>query len=678
MRAKDPFSVCGRCHADNSLSSRQVRPIPARPWPWSQNGCARHAHAGGAWSRSALPGATRVPWDNALVKPLDPRLLEYAQGTRRFIIEIAVLGFLTAGLVIAQAFTISHAASPVITGGRSLRDSLPTVGLLALIITVRALTIYLRESRAHRAADQAISTLREEVTRKAVDLGPRWRARHGSETATLLTRGLDDLEPYFVKFLPQLLLTVSVTPLALVAILFLDFWSALIAVITIPLIPIFMVLIGRMTQGFSSQKLAAMERLGAQLLDLLTGLPTLRALGREKGPEAHLVRLSKQNTRTTMATLRVAFLSGGVLEFLATLSVALIAVQVGMRMVHGDLSLEVGLVIIMLAPEVFEPLRQVGAQFHASTNGVAAAEESFAILEADTPTNGTLPARPAGTSPIVIDDLSVATRGAWAPASLSGTIPPGKITALVGDSGAGKSTTVQVLLGFEDANLGSITTLDEDGGRVPIRELDRESWWDKIAWIPQIPSISPGTVLENVLGVGGQTHDSPADLEAGSLVPDAVAGAADATGFADVVASLPQGWGTRIGAGGVGLSVGQRQRLTLTRALVDPPGLLVLDEPTAHLDAVSETQIVSALEDLRARGTTALVIAHRTAVVEAADVVIPVHARAATAEEISTYPELEDDFELVDLRGALPSLLDPASLAPVEADNPAVVRQVTR
>lgn len=610
-------------------------------------------------------------WDNGPVKPLDPRLLKYARSTRRFIVEIAVLGFLTAALVIAQAFAISNAVSPVVTAGASLRSTLPTVALLLLIVTARALTIYFRESRSHRAADQAITDLRTEVTHKAVALGPRWRARHGTQTATLLTRGLDDLEPYFVKFLPQLLLTVSVTPLALVTILILDFWSALVAIITIPLIPIFMVLIGRMTQGFSSQKLVAMERLGAQLLDLITGLPTLRALGREEGPRGHLIRLSKQNTRTTMQTLRVAFLSGGVLEFLATLSVALIAVEVGMRMVHGQIPLETGLVIIMLAPEVFEPLRQVGAQFHASTNGVAAAEECFDILEEDEPKTGSLVPAAAGTTPIIIDDLSVATRGAWAPFALNGVIEPGKITALVGPSGAGKSTTVQVLLGLEEATRGAVRVTDAAGDQVPLNHVERSLWWKGISWIPQLPTLVPGTILDNVLGATEAGADRVTQIP-----PPQVLQAARATGFDNVVADLPYGWSTNIGSGGIGLSVGQRQRLALTRTLASPPTLLILDEPTAHLDAVSENQIVEVLRLLRARGVTTLVIAHRSAVVHAADVTIEAASRAASPEEIAAVPQLQDRFEVVELSASLPSLLDPASLEPVDPGNPMIEREV--
>ncbi len=585
------------------------------------------------------------------MRPFDPRLLKYAKSSRRYIIEIAVLGLLTAALVIAQAFLISGIISPVITYGERLTSVLPLVGWLAALVALRGLLTYVRESRAHRAADEAIASLRDEVTRKAVALGPRWRARHAAETTTLLTRGLDDLDPYYVKFLPQLLLVVTVTPLTLLTILYLDFWSALVAIIVVPLIPIFMALIGRMTEGFSSKKLVAMERLGAQLLDLLTGIPTLRALGREKGPRAHLIRLSKQNTRTTMATLRVAFLSGGVLEFLSTLSVALVAVEVGMRMVKGDLNLFTGLIIIMLAPEVFDPLRAVGTQFHASTNGVAAAQQCFEILEEPNPPAGTEVPAPAGTRPIRFKDLSVAARGAWAPDALSGTLKPGSICALVGPSGSGKSTTVQVLLGFMQPTMGSIFVQDAEGKEIPITEVDKAAWWKHISWIPQHPTILPGTVEQNVLVRAGSTADA-----------SALASAAAATGFDTVVDSLPQGWQTQLGAGGLGLSVGQRQRLALTRTLLQPPSLLVLDEPTAHLDAVSEEQVVEVLEKLRDAGTTILVIAHREAVVRAADTVLRTETRKATAEEIARYPELDDDFQLEDLSGQLRPLMDPSML----------------
>ena len=322
------------------------------------------------------------------MRPLDPRLLKYASSARRHIILISLLGIVTAVLVIAQTLALSAALSPAVTSGASLAQVRTPLLLLVAIVIVRAAVIGVREALGHRAADRTIRELRGRVLTHVSNLGPRWRATHGSEASTLLSRGLSDLSPYFVDYLPQLVLTATVTPLALATILFLDFWSAFIAAIVVPLIPIFMALIGRFTQSASAEKLETMQSLGAQMLDLIAGLPTLRALGRESAPRAHLESLSRSNTRATMSTLRIAVLSGAVLEFLSTLCVALVAVEVGFRMVFGHVSLFTGLAVIMLAPEVFEPLRQVGAQFHASANGVAAAERAFEILETPIPSLG--------------------------------------------------------------------------------------------------------------------------------------------------------------------------------------------------------------------------------------------------------------------------------------------------
>lgn len=581
------------------------------------------------------------------MKPLDPRLLHYAKSARRYIIEIAVLGTLAAGLVIAQAFLISRSASPVVTSSASLPQILPYIGLLAVVVLLRGVVLYLSESRGHRAADQTISSLRQQVVTKTVELGPRWRAVEGANTVTLVTRGLDDLGPYFVRYLPQLILVMTVTPATLLAILLLDFWSALVAVFTIPLIPIFMILIGRLTESASEKKLAAMERLGSQLLDLLTGLPTLRALGREKGPRRALVNISNRNTTTTMQTLRIAFLSGAVLEFLATLSVALVAVQVGFRMVAGNIPLLTGLVIIMLAPEVFEPLRQVGAQFHASANGVAAANACFEILEQPSRPKGKVEAPNVDVSTVCFENLSVAARGTWAPKDLSGKILPGQITALAGPSGSGKSTAVNVLLGLTGATRGGVLVESPDGTKTPVENIQLQSWWNQLSWVPQSPTMVPGTVKENV---------DPSATEQQLLA------AAKLTGFDTVVNGLAQGWETRIGLGGLGLSVGQRQRLALTRALVEQPKMLILDEPTAHLDALSEEQIVGILQHFRQQGTTILVIAHRAAMLAAADRIIHVHSEVASPEDIERYPELSTREEAPDLTVETMRFLDPAAL----------------
>lgn len=580
------------------------------------------------------------------MKPLDPRLLKYARSARVHIVFTAFLGLLTAALVIVQALLISRTASPVIEGTADLRDVMPTIGLLIGVLAVRAATIGLRETLSQRAAEKAVREMRGAVLDHVEKLGPRWRARHGADVATLATRGLADLEPYFIKYLPQLILAMTVTPLALLTMLLLDFWSALIAAIVIPLIPVFMILIGRFTQESSRRKLASMERLGSQLLDLMAGLPTLRGLGREKGPMAHMKRLGAENTRTTMATLSVAFLSGGVLEFLTTLSVALIAVEVGMRLVGGTVSLTVGLTVIMLAPEVFEPLRQVGAQFHASANGIAAAEAAFDILETPVTEHGAHQSPDMSSRDIIIEDLSVAARQVWAPHSLNATIQSGTINTLVGPSGVGKTTTVMALLALEPPTRGRILIAQPDTGTdepVDLADIDPHSWWTQVTWVPQSPTFVPGTIRDVI------THD----------VTDQQRDAASkATGFDAVLDKLPDGWDTQIGYRGVGLSVGQRQRLALTNALLDPAPIVILDEPTAHLDAVSEHVVVRTLEQMKAQGRTVIVIAHRQAVVAAADHVITVSAQAATAQDAEEYPILTQIEQLEDLSVTLPGFLD--------------------
>ena len=555
------------------------------------------------------------------MRPFDPRLLRYARSARRPIAVTALLGTLTALLVLAQALLISAALSPVVSGTASLTDVWPFIVGIAAVFACRALIVAAREAVSTRAAAAAVRELRGRVVDASVTLGPRWRATKGAETTTLLSTGLEDLRPYFVSFLPQLVLVCTVTPAALGVILLLDFWSALIALLVIPLIPIFMILIGRFTQAASEDKLASMKRLTAQLLDLMSGLPTLRGLGREKAPRTHLHALGAANTKATMATLRVAFLSGGVLEFLTTLSVALVAVEVGMRLVFGNISLFHGLAVIMLAPEVFEPLRQVGAQFHASANGVTASKAAFDIIEeaeaVDSP--GTDECPDMARTDIVLDSLGVRARGAWAPAPTSGVIAPGIVTALCGPSGTGKSTIVLCLLADMTPDAGRVllrpSASSSESGESVLSDIDPAAWRRQISWVPQSPTLVPGTILDNM----------------GDLPLDDLNDAAAATGFDEVLASAPDGWNTVIGSGGVGLSVGQRQRLALTRALAAHSQVVILDEPTAHLDAVSEETVVRAIDAMRDAGRTVIVIAHRAAMMEAADAVIDV--RSAADEE---------------------------------------------
>ncbi|WP_197722335.1 thiol reductant ABC exporter subunit CydD [Actinomyces viscosus] len=558
------------------------------------------------------------------MKPLDPRLMRYARSARRYIAATAVTGMITAVLVVAQAFLISGAVSAVISDGAGPATVKGLVVALGGVVVARALVVLLQELHAHRSATGTIIELRRLVLEHAARLGPRWQALRGAGTATLLTRGLDDLEPYFTRYLPQLVLAATVTP-ATVLVLITQDWPAAVAVVcTLPLIPIFMILIGRMTQSVSQERLETMQVLGDQVLDLISGLPTLKALGREQGPAARVRALGRAYRRTTMSTLRIAFLSGAVLEFITTLSVAIIAVEIGFRLVAGRMDLFTGLLVLMVAPEVYQPLRQVGFQFHASANGVAAAESVFEVLETPVPERGTLPAPDLRTAAIELEAVSVSARGAWAPAGLSATIRPGGLVALIGPSGAGKTTTTQVLLGLLPADRGRVRVvpLGEPDDAVDLSEIDPTTWWEQIAWVPQRPTITPGTVLDNVLPT-----TAPDALEAGTApesVTDSVEEAARATGFDEVVAALPQGWQTVVGSGGVGLSVGQRQRLALTRALCSTAPLVVMDEPTAHLDAASEAHVLTAVRALHASGRTVVVIAHRPALIALAEQTVPV------------------------------------------------------
>jgi len=567
------------------------------------------------------------------VKPLDPQLLQRARAARRYVVRTAALGVATAALVVAQALLLAAALAPVIAGSATWDDVAPTVGWIALVVAARVAVTAAQERFAHRSATRAVAELREQVLTQAVELGPRWLAADPG-VATLATRGLDALDPYFVRYLPQLLLAVTVTPGALAVVAGLDRVAALTIAGTLPLVPLFMWLIGRMTAGYSDRRLAVLERLGHQVLDLVAGLPTLQALGRHRGPATRVQELGDAHRRATMGTLRVAFLSGMVLELLTTLSVALVAVGIGFRLVDGGLDLRTGLAVLILAPEVYLPLRQVGAHFHASADGVAAAERAFAVLAQPAPEAGSRPAPDLRSTTVRLRGVGVAApdRARLAPAGLDLDVPPGAVVALAGPNGAGKSTAVAVLLGLLRPDRGDVVLVPQDGGEIPLREIDARSWWDQVAWVPQRPVLEPGSVRDAV----GHGRVPQADLDR----------AAALTGFDTVVAELPGGWDARIGQGGAGLSVGQRQRLALTRALVAPSALVILDEPTAHLDGAAENQVLAAVSALRAAGRTVLLVAHRPALLAAADVVATVRS-----EPLSTVAAVS--------RGAQPGTLAP-------------------
>lgn len=543
------------------------------------------------------------------MKPLDPRLLQHARAARGYLALTVALGLVTTALIVAQALLLARALGRAVAHGADLGEILPAVVALVGVVLARTLVTAVQERYAHRAATRAVAELRESVVAHAVARGPRMLAGgEGPAVVTLATRGLDALEPYFVRYLPQLVLAATVTPATVLVVLGLDWVSAAIVVGTIPLVPVFMILVGRLTQGRSEQGLRTMQRLSAQVLDLLAGLPTLRAFGRERGPAARVQALGDAHRRATMGTLRIAFLSGMVLELLTTLSVALVAVGIGLRLVDGQLDLITGLAVLILAPEVFAPLRQVGAHFHASTDGVAAAEQAFAVLETPLPTVGATPSPDLRGTTLRLRGVSVRARDHAAPAALDLEVTPGRVLALVGPSGAGKSTTVEVLLGLLRPDAGAVTLVPQTGPTIDLADVDLTGFWAQITWLPQRPVLEPGTVADVVGGTDAAARDVAASL----------------TGLDLVLAGLPDGWDTVLGRGGAGLSVGQRQRVALTRALLADAPLVVLDEPTAHLDALGEQVVLDTVHAMRAAGRTVVLVAHRATLAATADDVVTV------------------------------------------------------
>lgn len=544
------------------------------------------------------------------VKPIDPRLVRYARATRFFLAAVVGLGLVGAALVIAQAMLIAEIVVAGFEDGLTVTELRTPLLLLAAVAVGRALVAWLTELAAHRASAAVKSELRGRLLERAAQLGPGWLSgqRTGSLVA-LATRGVDALDDYFARYLPQLGLAVVVPVAVLARIVTEDWVSAAIIVVTLPLIPLFMILIGWATQSRMDRQWQLLSRLSGHFLDVVAGLPTLKVFGRAKAQAESIRTITSQYRRATLRTLRIAFLSSFALELLATLSVALVAVTIGMRLVHGELDLYTGLVVLILAPEAYLPIRQVGAQYHAAAEGLSAAEEIFAVLETEPRAGGTEDV-PDSTR-LELEDVTVRHEGRTDPSldAASLTVEPGETVALVGPSGVGKSTLLNVVLGFALPDEGHVRV----GGR-DLAELDLERWRSRIAWVPQRPHLFAGTIAENVRLARPDADD------------EAVAAALREAGAYDFVAELPDGERTLLGEDGAGLSAGQRQRLALARAFLADRPLLLLDEPTASLDGETEAGIVEAVRRLAA-GRTVLLVVHRPALLAVADRVVTLEPR---------------------------------------------------
>ena len=509
---------------------------------------------------------------------------------------------------IGSAIVLAALVARVATdpAARNLHSCLGPLSILFGVWAFRALTHWMQARLGQRGASAVIADLAGQVLTALTARQPGELAAQRDAAAVVVTRGLDGLRPYFTGYLPTLLLAAILTPATVAVIACYDLKSTLIVVITLPLIPIFMVLIGLATAERSAASLAAMTTLQSRLLDLVAGIPTLRALGRASGPERRITELSTAHRRSTMATLRIAFLSALVLELLATLGVALVAVGIGLRLVFGEMSLTVGLTVLLLAPDVYWPLRRIGVEYHAAQDGRAAADKAFSLIgepAAVAPGHRTLRARGAQ---IRIDELSVAGRDGYSPQELTAVIEPGAVTVLTGRNGAGKSTTLQVIAALTTPSSGRVTVAGID-----IADLEPAQWWPQISWLPQRPVLIPGTVRDNL-----ELFGALEDLDS----------ACSAAGFDTVLAELPAGLDTELGRGGVGLSLGQRQRLGLARALGSPAPVLLLDEPTAHLDSDTEKRVLAAIVARARAGATVVLVGHREPLLAIGDRVVDVVA----------------------------------------------------
>lgn len=554
-------------------------------------------------------------------RPVDPRLLRYARTSRVFFVVIGAIGLAQTIVVVAFAWLLTRAIVGAVDGmpAAELAGVLATLGG---VVAARAGLLWLRESISARAAARVRSELRDALTSAVGRLGPGWLAgRNSAQLAVTAGRGLDALDAYFGRYLPQLVLTAIATPVLIAVIWWNDAISGLTVLLTMPLIPLFMVLIGLATRAVQRAQWQTLRQLAARFADTVRGLATLTVFGRQHRAATSIERVTETYRSETMRVLRVSFLSGFALEFLASISVAIVAVSIGFRLIDGSLGLAVGLFVLLLAPEAYLPLRQVGVQFHAAAEGVAATDDVFEVLDAaralpvaptgtDAAARTTAeprPARPAAGRVVRARNLRV-RRGDTLLEPVTFTARPGTVTLLSGPSGSGKSSVFAALRGAADAE----GALELDGAPL----LPASTW---LAWAGQEPGLIAGTVAENVtLGSPAETLARPDGRRALDLALDlAGAGAIDPT--------------LELGVRGSGLSGGQAQRVAVARALFrhlrGAAGVIALDEPSAALDAETEAALWRSLRGLADEGATVLLISHRETARSIADLEVVLHSR---------------------------------------------------
>jgi ATP-binding cassette, subfamily C, bacterial CydD len=551
------------------------------------------------------------------MRPFDPRLPRHARAAAWSLLTTVALGLAATALVLAQASLLAHALAAA-ARGTGVRALSGTIVALLLVFAGRAAVSYGGEVAALRAAARVKSQLRRGLVAKALSLGPSWLSgQRPGEITTLAVSGLDALDAYFARYLPALVLACLVPLAVLARVAAADWLSGLVIAVTLPLIPVFAILIGSYSKARTQRQWQLLSRLGGHFLDVVEGLPTLKVFGRARAQADVIKNVTGEYRAATMAALRITFLSALVLELAAALATALVAVEVGLRLLAGHIGYDTALLVLLLTPEAYLPLRNVGAHFHASQAGTVAAQRALDILDQPAPETGPRPGTPRPgtprpgtprpdtprpdtadlrTQPVTLTGvvLSYPGRAAAALDGVSLTISPGDRVVLTGPSGAGKSSLLALLLRFCEPTAGRIDVGGTDLAAIPVR-----SWRDQIAWVPQRPYLFAGTVAENIA------------LGAPDAAPAAVRRAARLAGAEEFIDALPGGFSAHLPERGLILSAGQRQRVALARAFLRDAPLVLLDEPTAHLDPVGARQIMTVLETLMA-GRTVILVSHGT------------------------------------------------------------------
>ncbi len=555
---------------------------------------------------------------------LDPRLIRKTRLASVSLTLTIAASFLTGAVTVAQAYFLSRIIAGVFLAHQTLPKVMPLLLWLAALSVARAGAVWSGQIFAQRTAGRVKTALRDKLVAHVMALGPQFtRAERSGELINTAVEGIEALDAYFSQYMPQVAAAAFV-PLTIAIFIFPnDVLSGLVLLFTAPIIPVFMILIGSIAEDMTKKQWRSLSRMSAHFLDVLQGLTTLKLLGRSREQVKTIAKISDRFRDATMAVLRVAFLSALVLELAATLSTAVVAVEIGVRLLYAKIAFQQALFVLILAPEFYQPLRMLGARFHAGMAGTAAAKRIFAVLDTPLPKAPTIAPKPAPRRmTIALKNVRVAFDDGARPAlnGVSFTIADGETVALVGRSGAGKSTIAHLLLRFIAPQSGTITV---DG--VPLHQLDTAAWRAKIGWVPQMPYLFDATIVENIKLANPAA--SRADVRRAARLAHAEA----------FIEALPRGYDTRIGERGARLSGGQAQRIALARAFLKDAPFVIFDEATANLDPRHEAEIHAAMAALLAN-RTALMIAHRLNTITAADKILVLDG--GTVVESGSHAEL--------------------------------------